>query len=141
MLRAAPGPAKLALFRESVPQHFPHTTNGTGLYEDRTQMCEKRRCARLSAGEARRKDWRNQILSEEVQATGFPEQQLVSLDFLRELGAELKKGAKSKATCVDCTHHCYHPRLGAMMLDHLWRRVLNWATSSSPAIPKTRESS
>lgn len=140
-LRAFTAAGKLALYRESVVQHFP-TSSGSGLYEERTDdqpAASSRRgprlglkrssscptqCADLGPGFADRLDWRNRVLHELVAQSGFaPERVLPVASLLRPMAA-LHKNTKRQCM-LDCTHYCYHPALWAVLLDALYRRLLN----------------
>ena len=97
----ASGGAKLALFRESPPQHFPGAT-GSGTYEDRTEArggvakafrqpanaaggCP-RTCAALGPQYANAHDWRNAVLHRLVRDGELPTERIVpSAELLRPL--------------------------------------------------------
>ena len=136
-LEAFRAAGKLALFRESVVQHFP-TRTGSGLYEERTDggPAAKRilrtgaaagcphQCAELGARFAERLDWRNAVLHELVAARSFPPEHLIPVASLLRPMAALHKNTKWACT-LDCTHYCYHPQVWSALLDGLYRRLLN----------------
>ena len=131
-LQAATAMGKLAIYRESVVQHFP-TRSGSGLYEERTQLgraaqfakCPKQ-CAMLEGKYANELDWRNKVLHEVIEQSGFadvPQRVMPVASLLRPMAA-LHKNTKWECT-LDCTHYCYHPDVWTALLDGLYRRLLN----------------
>jgi hypothetical protein len=136
-LRALQKAGKLALYRESVVQHFP-TRSGSGLYEERTDGGTARsmsrralyqsclgKCAPLDGRFSQSLDWRNAVLHELVSARGFARDEFVVpvAQLLRPMHA-LHKSTKWQCT-LDCTHYCYHPHVWRAMLDGVYRRIIN----------------
>jgi hypothetical protein len=142
-LRALATSGKLALFRESVVQHFP-TVSGSGLYEERTDGGRSSKCfgqcVPLGERFAHQHDWRNSVLHEQVAAMSFPHEHVVPVAELLRPMATLHK--KTKWACkLDCTHYCYHPAVWAALLDGVYRRLVRFfgdAAESGAAAGKQR---
>jgi len=138
-LQAFTAAGKLAMYRESVVQHFP-TASGSGLYEERTDggPAAKRgglrgavarstcptQCAALGDRFANQLDWRNRVLHELVARTGFAAERVLPVAALLRPMAHLHKNTKWHCT-LDCTHYCYHPAVWSALLDSFYRRLIN----------------
>ena len=130
-----PSPARrMARFSSGTPvPSLASTRSGSGLYEERTQLgraaqfakCPKQ-CAMLEGKYANGLDWRNKVLHEVIEQSGFadvPQRVMPVASLLRPMAA-LHKNTKWECT-LDCTHYCYHPDVWTALLDGLYRRLLN----------------
>lgn len=119
-------PKKLALVRETLPQHFP-TPQRDGDFEGLMKSTNEA-CTTIAPKD---RGWRNEILHRAARANGgFNE-----LEWLLPQWKLFVDRPEVHARSVDCTHLCYSPRVFDALLDPFFRAVhRRFAAAFGPSV-------